>query len=219
MPTAGPDLAQLAAQIAGRRIRRMPGRRRMARSAVAVVLRESGRDGVEVLLMRRAQRVGDPWSGHMSFPGGRMELQDASTRDCAARETHEETGLDLAASGEYVGRLSDLITRRHEKFTPMAVTPHVYRIRGEAVWDSNHEVVELVWVPLSFLANPANRERMVWKLGRVRWPLPCYFYEGRRIWGLTLLMLDELLLVYSGRKVRDSLGIARMPWLSIFPRR
>lgn len=214
-----PDLAQLSGQIAARRARRMPGRRRMVRSAVAVVLRETTHNGVEVLLMRRAQRAGDPWSGHMSFPGGRMHLEDASTRDCAMRETFEETGLDLTVTGEYIGRLSDVVTRRHEKFTPMAVTPHVFRLQGAVTWDSNHEVVELVWVPLSFLGNPANRERMVWKLGRVRWPLPCYFFEGRRIWGLTLLMLDELLLVWSGRKVQDSLGIARMPWLSIFPRR
>ncbi len=214
-----PDLDQLCATIEPRRSRRMPGRRRMARSAVAVVLREHSEHGVEVLLMRRAKRAGDPWSGHMSFPGGRMEPQDQTTRDCAARETFEETGLDLQRSGQYIGRLSDVVTRRHEKWAPMAVTPHVFRLQGRAIWDSNHEVVELVWVPLAFLGNPVNRDRMIWKLGRVRWPLPCYFFEGRRIWGLTLLMLDELLMVWSGRRVQDSLGLARMPWLSIFPRR
>ncbi len=213
-----PDLAQLQSIIAARRSRRVPGRRRMARSAVAVVLREVEGQGIEVLLMRRAQRAGDPWSGHMSFPGGRMEPVDRATRDTAVRETFEETGLDLKVSGEYAGRLSEVVTRRHERWAPMAVTPHVYCLQGAAVWDSNHEVVELVWVPLDFLVNTYNRERMIWKVGRLRWPLPCYFFEGRRIWGLTLLMLDELLHVWSGRRIRDSFGVSRLPWMAIFPR-
>ena len=38
-----------------------------------------------------------------------------------------------------------------------------------------------------------NGERMHWRRGNVDIPLPCYMYQGRRIWGLSLMMLDELL--------------------------
>jgi hypothetical protein len=44
-------------------------------------------------------------------------------------------------------------------------------------------------VPLSFLVDQANREQMQWRQLR----LPCYFWQGRRIWGLSLMMLDEML--------------------------
>ena len=59
------------------------------RASVAVVLRE-GAHSAEVLLIERAIFEGDPWSGHMAFPGGRMETEDDSTRITAARETFEE---------------------------------------------------------------------------------------------------------------------------------
>ncbi len=191
------DLARFIADV---RPRRIPGRRRLTRSAVAAVMREDASDGLEILLMRRAKRRGDPWSGHMSFPGGRMEEGDANTLHCATRETLEETGLDLEAHGSVLGRLSDVVTRRHEKFSPMVVTPWAFRLDSDPDWERNREVVELVWVPLAFFADRNNRKRMTWRMGRVRMPVPCYFYEERRIWGLTLLMLDELLALAEGRR-------------------
>ncbi|CAK9068574.1 Uncharacterized HTH-type transcriptional regulator Rv1395, partial [Durusdinium trenchii] len=77
---------------------KIPLRRRMARAAVAITHRASGAaDGQrELLFMQRAQRAGDPWSGDMSFPGGRMHADDPTPRFAAERETWEETGLDLA---------------------------------------------------------------------------------------------------------------------------
>ena len=75
----------------------------------------------------------------------------------------------------------------------MIVTPFVFHITAEPQWQlSPHEVASVVWVPLSFLANPANRQTMTWQRGKVTLTLPCYWYEGHRIWGLTLKMLDEL---------------------------
>ena len=67
----------------------------------------------EILFIRRAARQGDRWTGHIAFPGGKRDPNDAS--DCAAaeRETLEEVGLDLAttASGGvcYVGGLPQQI--------------------------------------------------------------------------------------------------------------
>jgi hypothetical protein len=50
-----------------------------------------------------------------------------------------------------------------------------------------------VWVPLGFLAERANREKMRWTPNGIALELPCYLFGGRRIWGLSLMMLDELL--------------------------
>ena len=68
---------------------------RTRQAAVAAVLRP-GLDDTEVLLIRRAERPGDPWSGQMAFPGGHLEDDDPHLAHTAMRETAEEVGLDLA---------------------------------------------------------------------------------------------------------------------------
>lgn len=193
-------IGELAEKLDNHRPRRLPGRRYMARCGVAAVLSERPEHaGLSVLLMRRASRSGDPWSGHMSFPGGRMDPGDRNTRATAMRETVEETGLMLD-SRDCIGRLSDVVTRQHARMLPMTVTPHVFHMATEAEpqWQLNHEVTEIVWVPLDFFAVEANRKIMHWRTGRVHWQLPCFFYQERRIWGLTLLMLRELLGITHG---------------------
>lgn len=193
------QLTELAATLAVRRARLLPGRRWLTRAAVAMVLAESPVvPELSILLMRRATRKGDPWSGHMSFPGGRMQRDDEHPRATARRETFEEVGLQLEDT-DYVARLSDVVTRRHERPTPMIVSPYVFHCAQPCELKVNREGVEALWVPLSFLANPANRKQMRWKQLGVTWRLPCYDYEGRRIWGLTLIMLRELLRIYHKR--------------------
>ena len=55
-------------------------------AAVAAILRQAP-SGLEVLFIKRAERDGDPWSGHMAFPGGRREPHDSDLYSTALRET------------------------------------------------------------------------------------------------------------------------------------
>lgn len=173
--------------------RRNIARRLLARSAVGLYLDERHAGGVSVLMIRRAERAGDPWSGHMAFPGGRRQAEDRNTLATAARETREEIGLDPLAHARLLGRLSDITTQPRLGHGPMVITPYVFRLDSVPELRPNHEVAEIVWVPLGFLANRANREKMRWAPNGIPLKLPCYLYEGRRIWGLSLMMLDELL--------------------------
>lgn len=166
------------------------------RSAVAIILRE-GDQGIEALMIRRAEREGDPWSGHMGFPGGRMDKTDRGGLTTAQRETWEEIGLLKNTYSDCVGRLPDLIASPRKHVRPMVISCFVFSLAVEPELTLNYEVDEVVWVPLSFLADKNNREVMQWQRKNKSIELPCYFYQGRRIWGLSLMMLDDLLAVLS----------------------
>ena len=125
------------------RPRELPFRRRLARASVALIYRQSEDCGVELLFIQRARREGDPWSGDMAFPGGRMQPEDASPRAAAERETREETGVDLISHGHFQTRLSDLVTRQHSRWLPMVITPYVYEWRGPQAVSPNHEVAKI----------------------------------------------------------------------------
>ena len=167
------------------------------RAAVALILQL--RDGeLGVFMIKRSEREGDPWSGQMAFPGGRMEEDDRHGLDTARRETEEEIGLYLGAQEPCIGRLSDINAVNKRFRNGLLVTPYVFHLKRGVNFHPNGEVAEVVWVPLEFLIDTDNRTEMVWEKAGIKVRLPCYFYEGRRIWGLSLLMLDELMDIVDG---------------------
>ena len=184
-----------------------PGRKRLRalrkRAAVAMILQVRAGD-LHILMIKRAERKGDPWSGHMAFPGGRMEKMDAHGFDVAVRETAEEVGLHLGPSDTCIGRLSEISARPQRGALGMVVSPFVFRLEREVEFAPNHEVAEVVWVPLEFLMDEDNQEQMTWEYKGVRLPVPCYMYEGRRIWGLSLMMLGELMDLVEGTRGKRS---------------
>ncbi|ARN73472.1 NUDIX hydrolase [Oceanicoccus sagamiensis] len=184
-------LQQARQQLAPFKPRKKWYRRWVKRSAVALILRQTD-SGLETLMIKRADREGDPWSGHMAFPGGRGEQADSNNLHTARRETWEEIGLDTDQHTQVLGRLSDIATPPFRGHHRMVVTPYLFTIEQVPELNPNHEVAEVIWVPLAFLADPDNRERMQWQRDNMTRDLPCYFYNDRRIWGLSLLMLDEL---------------------------
>jgi len=124
-----------------------PGRQ----AAVALVVREPD---VALLFIERAQRPGDPWSGHMAFPGGYVDPADPDARHAAARETREEVGLDLHAATP-MGRLDDIEGSPVGR-PALLVSAFVYAVAGEPMLVPNHEVRAALWVPLAALVDPGR---------------------------------------------------------------
>jgi 8-oxo-dGTP pyrophosphatase MutT (NUDIX family) len=118
------------------------------RAAVALILRE-GKQGTELLFIERAYRDGDPWSGDIGFPGGKLEQGDGTPRQTAERETMEEIGLDLRGS-YYLGHLCDIAGSR----LPVLVSCHVYGTGDNPPFILSHEVHDLFWVSLTDLDSP-----------------------------------------------------------------
>lgn len=160
-----------------------------ARAAVSVLLRARAGEW-ETLLIRRAERRGDPWSGHVAFPGGRREPVDADDLATAIRETREEIGLELAACGELLGALAPVAPRG----APLTITvfPFVWTVPSDTPpLRPNAEVALAFWVPLRDLRDPAAAAEYVHPESAVRFP--ALLGGGHMVWGLTHRILSELL--------------------------
>ena len=175
------------------------------RAAVAISLR-SGVSGPEILMIQRAVREGDPWSGHMGFPGGRRDATDTTDVACAKRETREEIGFDLDTYGELVCQLSDVNTGWRADRPEMLVAPFVFKVDSPPSFELNHEVDDTLWVPLSFLLDDANRGRHQWDWRGEVLESDAFIYDGRLIWGLSLMMIDELLEIIASRAIGGAAG-------------
>jgi 8-oxo-dGTP pyrophosphatase MutT (NUDIX family) len=155
-------------------------------AAVLVPLVER-EDGLTVLLTQRASQLKNH-AGQISFPGGRIEPEDAGPSAAALREAHEEIGLE-ARFITVVGYLAD-----HILLSGFRVTPVVAFVRPgfELLLDSQ-EVFDTFEVPLSYVFEPENQRSQRRKFGSAGeikvWDIQ---YQGRNIWGATAGMLLNL---------------------------
>jgi 8-oxo-dGTP pyrophosphatase MutT (NUDIX family) len=161
-------------------------------ASVALVLRENAAHGAEILFIERAEKEGDPWSGHMAFPGGRVDLPDESPEQAAVRETLEEVGLSLAA-GERLGRLDDLEGRHAGRPPGLVISAFVYHVPepGSLVMQTS-EVREAFWVPVRELVEPARQVRRAFHgTGSFEFPGIVVGEPDRHVvWGLTYRFLE-----------------------------
>jgi 8-oxo-dGTP pyrophosphatase MutT (NUDIX family) len=176
---------------------RLPRSEDLKVAAVAAVVRQ-GDDDVEVLMIHRAEDPRDPWSGHMAFPGGRVDRDDRDSLAAAIREAREEVGLDLETKGDLLGRLSDVAAVGRGRPLSLVIEPFVFSVDSEPELRPNHEVAEIVWVPLAFLLDRGKRSTIPWRHGDVSVELPCYRFNDHVIWGLTFGMVDELITLLEG---------------------
>lgn len=160
-----------------------------ARAAVAAVFRDGDR-GTELLFIERAARAGDPWSGQMAMPGGRVEPQDVDAASTAMRETREELGLDLGGAVR-LGRLAEL----HGGVRAITVSAHGFWLPGERpLLRPNVEVADALWIPLDELAEPERAVAYDYPQSvREQTVFPGIAISGGRVvWGLTLRLLQDL---------------------------
>lgn len=157
-------------------------------AAVAIIVRET-RSGPEMLFIKRAEQEGDPWSGHMAFPGGHKDPVDSSLHDAAVRETEEETGLSLVGS-DYLGALDHQQAQPRGRVLDMLIAPHVFQIEGDPRFTPNYEVAEVVWAPLQAMAENELHDTETKPMAGTPTIFNGYRLEqGHFVWGLTYRIL------------------------------
>ena len=143
-------------------------------------------NGLSVLLTQRTTHLRDH-GGQISFPGGRMDPEDAGPNETALRESEEEIGLERERV-EIIGQLPEYLT-----VSGYSVTPIIGLVKPQAEYVLDEfEVADIFEVPLSFLMDPANHQVRVWQSeqgSRRFYSMP---YEGRFIWGAPAGMLRNL---------------------------
>jgi 8-oxo-dGTP pyrophosphatase MutT (NUDIX family) len=158
-------------------------------AAVALVLRAADADDLELLLIRRATREGDPWSGQIGLPGGRFDATDPSLEHTAVRETMEELGLDLRAHGEILGQLDELRPRT-PVLPPIIVRPFVCAVHDVPALVPSDEVAEFRWVRVGALFHQESRVRTTVHVRDLHMKVEAYQLGDFTVWGMTERILS-----------------------------
>jgi 8-oxo-dGTP pyrophosphatase MutT (NUDIX family) len=157
-------------------------------AVVAILLWDELGSGLETLLVQRAEREGDPWSGQIGLPGGRVKQTVESPRAALHREIEEEVGIKLEDVGVELGSLSVGHPMRRIE---MRVQPWVYGLRIKPKVSIGSEIADSFWVNL--LELPSKKKMSDITIRNQSWKVESYLVEGKVVWGFTYRVLTELL--------------------------
>jgi 8-oxo-dGTP pyrophosphatase MutT (NUDIX family) len=164
-----------------------PSAGQLRRASVAVILRDA--ESPSVLLIKRAYRADDPWSGQVAFPGGKAQEEDSTLKETAIRETREEVGIDLGQDADFLGYFTPFRTHTGT----LDVLPAVFLSKKDVEVRPNEEVSSYQWVKLEKLT--AQRVRSSYRIdagGQTRM-MPALLVDGYVVWGLTHRIISSLL--------------------------
>ena len=159
-------------------------------AAVAIIIWDSG-DTLFLLYVTRSKKEGDPWSGHIAFPGGRIERYDEGPQAAAERETSEEVGLILSRT-QSIGRLDDLSTN----YNKVHVAGFAYLLQEKPDLILNGEIQDAYWISIDHLKD--SNTHLITEIsgdwGKSRVPAINLLGSGHPVlWGLTYRFSAQIL--------------------------
>ena len=158
------------------------------REAAVLMLFDPARDGLPLLLVRRAEHL-RLHAGQIGLPGGSWEPEDRDLVATALREASEEIGLDPTCV-EVLGALPPRLTQSSDLWlTPIAgLQTRPFTVHGDG-----DEVAEWFWLSLGGLLSAPHRAEEWTAEGGERRLVHYYEAEGRTIWGVTGGIVHDLL--------------------------
>ncbi|HEX9240439.1 MAG TPA: NUDIX domain-containing protein [Candidatus Bathyarchaeia archaeon] len=157
-------------------------------AVVAILLWDELGRGLQTLLVQRAEREGDPWSGQIGLPGGRVKQGAETPRTALHREVDEEVGIKLEEVGVELGSLSVGHPMRRME---MRVQPWVYGLRIMPRISIGSEIASSFWANLAHL--PSTKKMSEITIRNQPWSVESFVVEGKIVWGFTYRVLTELL--------------------------
>jgi 8-oxo-dGTP pyrophosphatase MutT (NUDIX family) len=141
-----------------------------------------------LVFAQRTEHVGHH-AGQISFPGGRIDPDDADELQAALREAEEEVGL-APARVEALGALDDTETFA----TQFVITPWVGVVRGPVVWQPDgHEIAKVIEIPVGALLARGCFRVESWQRNSLARDVYFYDYRDVTIWGATARILKQYL--------------------------
>lgn len=144
-----------------------------------------------VLLTVRASHL-KSHPGQVSFPGGMMESIDPNLSHTALRETEEEVALNPSGI-EVLGELSTAFSKDGVlvyPFVGLVSEPHSSHA-------SPDEIAEIFHVPWRYFATETPEMQAIDRHG-MSFQIPHFHYQGQHIWGMTAMILLELINLVEG---------------------
>jgi len=186
-----PEIAS-SAGAAGPRLTRALGGAAYGIPAAVLIGMVGHDDGVTIVLTERTANL-TYHPGQISFPGGKIEADDAGPADAALREANEEIGL-APEKVEIIGCLPPHYTVTHFRVYPFVgwIEPPL------GLTLDPHEVAGFFELPLAIVLDPANHHFDSLVVGNVKHTFYVLEFAGHRIWGATANILVSLARALSG---------------------
>lgn len=169
---------------------KMEGKINTKQSGVLVIIHFNHEYNPTIIFTKRSSNLRNH-AGEISFPGGRVSIQDRSIVETAIRETYEEIGL-LVQKENILGSLIPTNTYT----TKILIYPFIV-ILGKISFplEPNEEVEQVIEIPLEILRDcvtvdedHSSREYKMFKFN----------VDGYLIWGATARILKNLIdLIYT----------------------
>jgi 8-oxo-dGTP pyrophosphatase MutT (NUDIX family) len=188
-----PTIRELDAALRDHHDRRTSAGHGAVAAAVMLLVRDRG-GGSEILLGRRATRTGDPWSGHMALPGGRLDHPAETPLGAAVRETIEEVGFNPLEHGRLLGELEPVLGLGNA----VRVAVFAAVIETDIEPDCSDELTVAWWAPIdTFVRRIVRVDELAVRVPALVGSDP--FGVTAVVWGMTYRVLDNArVLVHGG---------------------
>jgi len=191
MSSHTPDLVAMCKHLSGSPVTPSANEKVIEEAAVAVIFAPLSPDNYGILLIKRAKREDDPWSGHVALPGGRRETQDKGLLETIIRETSEEVGITLDPT-TLIGWRPCLQAQSQGLLTGIWVHPAVFVMNHAPAAGTSCEVQSAKWIPLVSFLDPANACIHNVEYANGQFCLPAIRLGPYQLWGLTYAILNEV---------------------------
>ncbi|CAM1354470.1 NUDIX hydrolase [Tenacibaculum insulae] len=157
------------------------------KAAVLALFYPDKNNNTRFLLTKRANYNGKH-SDQISFPGGKIDKEDANFKTTALRETFEEVGVP-SSEIKIIRQLSD-------SYIPPSnflVAPFIGFSQEKPIFKPNYEVASIIEVLVSDLLNDANLTSINMETSYMKnIDVPCFKLNDYIVWGATAMMLSEI---------------------------